>query len=171
MTKILITSDSHGLTSELEQLKRRHEDDVAVMIHCGDSELTEKDKAIKNYLTVKGNCDFGTDFQDEIIQDIAGVKFLIAHGHHYSVKSSLINLLYRAEEKAAQVICFGHTHLPGAEMVQNKLFINPGSLRFPSVKTGQTYVILTITNGKIDYSLFDFDHGELIDFRQSFELL
>lgn len=37
--KILICSDSHGLTDELIELKKRH-GDMDYYIHCGDSELT-----------------------------------------------------------------------------------------------------------------------------------
>lgn len=37
MTSVLITSDSHGLTKELEEMKEKHT--VDLYIHCGDSEL------------------------------------------------------------------------------------------------------------------------------------
>ena len=59
MSKVLVVSDSHGLTKELEDLRARHLNDVELMIHCGDSEMMPDDKVMNGYLTVKGNCDFG----------------------------------------------------------------------------------------------------------------
>ncbi len=40
--KVLIMSDSHGLTHEISIIKERHKQDVTAMIHCGDSELDKK---------------------------------------------------------------------------------------------------------------------------------
>ena len=37
--KVLFVSDSHGLTAELEILVEKHQDEVDLFIHCGDSEL------------------------------------------------------------------------------------------------------------------------------------
>lgn len=36
---VLIISDSHGLEEELQTIAKRHEAEVDLMIHCGDSEL------------------------------------------------------------------------------------------------------------------------------------
>ena len=41
--KVLIMSDSHGLTHEISIIKESHKHDVAKMIHCGDSELAKSD--------------------------------------------------------------------------------------------------------------------------------
>lgn len=171
MTKVLIVSDSHGMSSELEELKKRHEHEVEMMIHCGDSELPENHQAIEKFLVVKGNCDHGSDYKDELVENIEGVKIYITHGHLYSVKSSLMSLLYRAHELNAQIICFGHTHILGAEMVKDKLFINPGSLRFPIVRKERTYVILDIQDGEVHFHVFDFDQGEIKELTQSFSLV
>ena len=37
--KIGIVSDSHSLVRELNDLQKRHEKEVSMWIHCGDSEL------------------------------------------------------------------------------------------------------------------------------------
>lgn len=170
MAKVLIVSDSHGLSSELEELKRRHEHEVEMMIHCGDSELPKDQAEIENFLVVKGNCDHGPHYKNELVQNIEGLKIYITHGHLYSVKSSLMSLLYRAHELDAQIICFGHTHILGAEMVKGKLFINPGSLRFPIVRKERTYVILDVQDGEVYFHVFDFDQGEIKDLAQSFSM-
>ncbi len=58
MSKVLIVSDSHGLTKELEDLRERHGKEVELMIHCGDSQLMPTDQAISGYLTVYGELRF-----------------------------------------------------------------------------------------------------------------
>ena len=95
MSKVLIVSDSHGLTDELEIIRERHLGEVDLMIHCGDSQLMPTDKYMKGYLTVMGNCDYGAEYPLETTAEVAGRKFFITHGHRYSVKSTLMNLKYK----------------------------------------------------------------------------
>lgn len=168
MGKVLVVSDSHGLNSELAEIKKRHGDEVGLMIHCGDSELFLEDEAIKNFLVVRGNCDDETRFKNDLIEDYAGIRFFVTHGHHYSVKKSLLGLLYRAEEENANIVCFGHSHVLGAEMVRNTLFVNPGSLRQPRGRIERTYCILDLSGDKVDLQVFDYYKGELTDLRKTF---
>jgi uncharacterized protein len=168
MAKVLIVSDSHGQRSELEELKNRHEHEVELMIHCGDSELSSGDIELQSFSVVGGNCDFESKLESELIHDVEGYRFFITHGHLHSVKSSLMKLLYRAEELNAQIICFGHSHILGAEMVRNKLFINPGSLRLPRGRKERTYVILEIKGDVIELLVYDYDQGEMVELRRTF---
>lgn len=168
MGKVLIVSDSHGLESELTEIKRRHRDEVGLMIHCGDSELNLENEAIKNFLVVRGNCDDENRFKNNLIEDYDGLRFFVTHGHRYSVKNSLLGLLYRAEEESANIVCFGHSHVLGAEMVRNTLFVNPGSLRLPRERLERTYCILDISHAKVDLQVFDYYKGELTDLRKTF---
>lgn len=64
---VLIISDSHGLEEELQTIAKRHEAEVDLMIHCGDSELETGHPALDPYAVVKGNCDFTGDFKDELL--------------------------------------------------------------------------------------------------------
>lgn len=43
---VLIISDSHGLEEELQTIAKRHEAEVDLMIHCGDSELETRHPAL-----------------------------------------------------------------------------------------------------------------------------
>ena len=72
--KLLICSDSHGLTDELSFLKKMHPD-MDYYIHCGDSELPSKVPAMENFQTVKGNCDFGSDYPETITIDLEGTGY------------------------------------------------------------------------------------------------
>src|SRR5690606_26234293 len=140
MNKVLIVSDSHGLTSELETIKERHQ--VSEYIHCGDSELTSDAAPLKSFQVVKGNCDWQGDFKDEEIVDIGELRFFITHGHLFDVKTTLLKLQYRALELNADVVCFGHSHIAYAKIIESKLFINPGSIRLPKYFNQPSYVLV-----------------------------
>jgi len=170
MSKVLIVSDSHGLTKELKIIRERHLHEVDLMIHCGDSELMPTDKAITGYLTVMGNCDFGAEYPLETTSEVAGRKFFITHGHRYSVKSTLMTLKYKAEEYHADIVCFGHSHVLGAEVVGGTLFINPGSIRLPRERFEKTYVILDLQTDKIKLSVFELSGNELTNLAREFIL-
>ncbi len=169
MSKVLIVSDSHGLTEELNELKKRHKD-VEKFIHCGDSELSKNDEAIDQFIVVRGNCDYESLFHNDEVIDFQGTKFLVTHGHLYNVKSTLMNLKYKAEEVNANIVCFGHSHLLGIEKIGNILFLNPGSLRLPRGRNERTYVVLNFTEQIVDLHVYDFDQGEIVQLRQSFQL-
>lgn len=170
MSKVLVISDSHGLTEELEVIRERHLKEVDLMIHCGDSQLMPDDKAISGYLTVMGNCDFGGGYPMETIFEAAGRKFFITHGHRYSVKSTLMKLKYKAQELKADIVCFGHSHVLGAEVIDGILFLNPGSIRLPRERFEKTYVILELLVDKIKLSVFEVNGRELTDLQREFVL-
>jgi uncharacterized protein len=170
MAKILIVSDSHGSAEMLETIEKLHGQDVDLMIHCGDSELSETDPAISNFMSVRGNCDFYGDFPDEETHEVGGAKLYVTHGHLYSVKSTLVHLFYKAKEAGADIVCFGHSHLLGVEMIEEILFINPGSIRLPRGRTESTYVILELDDKRATVHIYDYEKGELTDLKQEFAL-
>ena len=142
MPSVLIISDSHGLTDEVKEIKKKYESQVDGMIHCGDSELNLHDKELEGFYYAKGNVDFDSEMEEEQAFTIDGVTFFVTHGHLFNIKSTLMPLNYRAEELGADVVCFGHSHMAGAEKVENRLFINPGSCRQPRDHREPTYAIL-----------------------------
>jgi putative phosphoesterase len=144
--RVLIVSDSHGLTAELEKLKQQYQGEVDLMIHCGDSELSAQQPELDGYEVVKGNCDFGGIFPNEIVKEIGDIRILATHGHLYNIKVTLQTLLYKAQELKAHVACFGHSHILGAEVVDGVLFINPGSILLPRSRQEKTYALLEIEN-------------------------
>lgn len=169
MSKVLVVSDSHGLTKELEILRERHMDEVDLMIHCGDSQLMADNKSISGYLTVLGNCDF-SGYPLETQTELAGRKIFVTHGHRYSVKTSLMTLKYKAEEVGADIACFGHSHVLGAEVIGSTLFLNPGSIRMPRERLEKTYVILDLVDDKIKMSVYEVSGRELTDLACEFNL-
>ena len=166
--KVLIVSDSHGLTTELEKLINLYQDEVDLFIHCGDSELDADHVAIHPFVTVRGNCDSDERFPEEAVRRIGNQNLFITHGHRYSVKSDLMRLSYRAKEVGADIACFGHSHQLGAERVHGTLFINPGSIRLPRGRKERTYVILNILERDYQLNVYDFDRGEIKELAQVF---
>lgn len=73
--KVLIMSDSHGLTHEISMIIDRHKQEVAAMIHCGDSELERNDPHMSDFLAVRGNCDYDFAYPTDIVENIAGRCF------------------------------------------------------------------------------------------------
>lgn len=168
--KLLIVSDSHGMHAELKQLKEKYENSVDAMIHCGDSELMASDDEISGFLIVRGNCDFDRHFPLDIKEQIDGNHIFVTHGHHYNVKMTLMNLLYKAKEVNANFVFFGHSHMLGAEMINGILFLNPGSFLMPRGRKEKTYAIVEKNNDSITTKFYTDTHEELIDLRQTFIL-
>ena len=138
--RALILSDSHGLEVELQSIRERHAD-VDLYIHCGDSELDKDDAAMKGYKSVAGNCDW-SQYPNTLILPFGDLKIFVTHGHLYNVKMTELNLLYKAEEVGANIVCFGHTHVAGVEEIKNIITLNPGSIRLPRGRKEPTYAIL-----------------------------
>lgn len=170
MSKILIVSDSHGMTNELRSIRERHQTEADLMIHCGDSQLSADDPALTGYVTVRGNCDMDSTFPLDVSSVTGGKTIYATHGHKYSVKTSLMNLYYRAREVHADIVCFGHSHVLGAEVKGGILFVNPGSILLPRGRREQTYVLLNVLEEKIVLSVFDLQGKELTVLSREFSL-
>lgn len=153
--KVLIMSDSHGLTHEISIIKERHQHEVDTFIHCGDSELAKNDPDMAGLVSVRGNCDYDSTYPKTVVEEIASMRFLITHGHLYNVKMTLFNLSLKAEEEEADIICFGHSHTAGSELINGKLYINPGSIRQPRGRNEKTYAILDFHKNQVHVDFYD----------------
>lgn len=164
MTNLLIMSDSHGLTRTIQQIVERH-DDVDGKIHCGDSELSNDAPELQGFHIVKGNCDWNNSFPEEEIINLAGLRVFVTHGHLYGVKSSLLEIQYRAEELGADIVLFGHSHVAYAEQSGNLLLVNPGSIRQARRWKYRTYVILSISENKqVTVTFYDTEGNKIESF-------
>ena len=168
--KILIMSDSHGLTSEIQDIKNRHQDEVDLMLHCGDSELPNDCDELSSFIGVKGNCDLGSNLPNEITEDLGFTTLYMTHGHLYNVKMSLMSLKYRAIETNAKIACYGHSHIAGAEMIDGVLLINPGSVRLPVLRRQKTYAILELKNNSANVTFFEVNGPIVHELSKEFEL-
>ena len=87
---------------------------------------------------------------------------MITHGHLFNVKMTLFNVSLKAEEEKANIICFGHTHAAGSELIDGKLYINPGSIRQPRGRKEKTYAILDIFQNQVNVTFHDVQ-GKLVE--------
>lgn len=140
MNRVVIVSDSHSMKEELIDIADRHKADLN--IHCGDSELSNKSIYLKDYVVVRGNCDWNGKFPKEETIELGGVRFFFTHGHLYNVKLSLLQLEYRALEHDAHIACYGHSHVANVVETEKLVLLNPGSIRSPRHFSEPSYCVL-----------------------------
>ena len=147
MTKILVVSDTHGKNSfllDVIALERPFD----MLIHCGDVEgnlysILGRDPGFA-FHAVRGNCDY-SGYPDRLILPVEDKRILVVHGHEHAVRYTNDALFRAARESKADVILFGHSHMPEIEERYGILAVNPGSLAKPRQQTRRrTYAILTI---------------------------
>jgi putative phosphoesterase len=106
-----------------------------IVIHLGDCiedvKLLEKNFKGEIY-AVAGNCDFSNIYPKENTLIINGVKIFFTHGDLYNVKNTMNSIAIKAESIGADIVLFGHTHIPIKEEYINIIFMNPGSIPKPS---------------------------------------
>lgn len=128
--RILVISDTHGdFNSLLKAVDSQPK--AEVIIHCGDGEeqsefLKERFKE-KMIVAVKGNCDWDSLLPAKEILRINGKTIFVTHGHLYGAKAGLYNLVCAAREEKADILLFGHTHIPITEYDNGLYIMNPGS--------------------------------------------
>ena len=116
-----------------------------VVIHLGDGEEETDELKLsfpeKMFLQVRGNCDWGSTLPPEGVAEFAGKRIFYTHGYTYNVKYGLYEAVSAARAQKADVLLFGHTHVPLTEYSDGLYLMNPGSL---NGSTG-TYGTLDIT--------------------------
>ena len=149
---ILIVSDTHGKLTRLAELieyrqKLLLEGEVLNLIFLGDglNDLfsCEKYNNIISHI-VRGNCDTGvrfTPFGEEIpfyrVITVGNYRFFLTHGNLFNVKYDREELCRAAADTGADIVLFGHTHVPTLEYIKkgsirgvdkDLVLFNPGSL-------------------------------------------
>ena len=149
--KLLVVSDVHG---DLDALERAvdAEADADAVIFLGDGlreaeDLQDMRPELKIY-SVRGNCDFGTSATLAGCFSCGPAKIFYTHGHMYSVKYGLDDLVAAAADIEANVVLFGHTHVPFVGYQRGMHLLNPGSLGLP--RDGKsTYGVVDVTETDI----------------------
>lgn len=139
--KLLVMSDTHRDAKVINRVRERHKD-VDAVIHCGDSELPFDHEYLDGAKRVRGNCDQDIRYPEEELFTISGKRIFVTHGHLFNVKSTTMNLYYRAKELEADAVFFGHSHVLGCELLDNVLYVNPGSLLKPRGINDKSYTVV-----------------------------
>ena len=123
------------------------------IIHLGDHQDDAEEVAFVYprlpFCIVPGNCDGWT--MDPLIKNITldGVRILLSHGHLWNVKQSYAMAVSEAHKAGADILLFGHTHVPVCKQLEDGLWMmNPGTAR-------STYGIINIENGTFTCSVHD----------------
>ena len=147
-SRILILSDTHWsesyqIPSELEYELSRCDS----VIHCGDFASVDILNTISAYTSlfaVCGNCD---DFSvrkflpQERFFNLNGVNIGLIHGVRRN-----FSYIYELHSKftGADLVIFGHTHIPLLEKIDNTVFFNPGSFTYPRDGNSPSIGVLNI---------------------------
>ena len=128
--KLLVISDTHGFIGNAVSLIKKINPDYT--FHLGDmAEDCRQIEALfpqKIIVSVKGNNDyFDNTYPLERVATIDGKKIFACHGHKYNVKSSLLPLSLKARELSADIVLYGHTHIPYLDVSDGMTIMNPGS--------------------------------------------
>ncbi len=143
--RILVVSDSHGDALALESAIKS-QSKAEIIVHCGDG--ADEANYLKTHfpdkmvVSVRGNCDFCTYAPNIESFTVEGKKIFVTHGHLYGVKGGLYRAACAAREMGADVLLYGHTHIPLTLYDEGLYIMNPGSLR----SYEPTYGVLDITD-------------------------
>ena len=131
--KILVVSDTHGHTKNLERVLEKV-GDIDLFIHCGDLEGGEDYiRALVDVpcYMVAGNNDWFSDLKREMEISVDDYRIWITHGNNYGASMGPERLLEEAAARNVDVVMYGHTHRPLIEYQDNIVIVNPGSLSYP----------------------------------------
>lgn len=130
--KLLILSDSHGSVENMRKVVQIENPDVLFFLGDGQRDITS---VMANFPdlpchVVAGNCDYDSEYPEEAIVTVDGLRVLMTHGHKYGVKSGFDRLFRRGYMKRCKLLLCGHTH---ESVIREKLgmtLINPGSIGY-----------------------------------------
>ena len=157
MAKYLVFSDSHGRDENMLDIIKRHKDAEGIFF-LGD--LENHGERLRNSIPgpvymVRGNCDWSLDAPDFLSFPLHGHRIAITHGHRQHVNMGVDTLKYWAQEKEADVVMYGHTHVPFVEQTSTMTILNPGSISRPR-QSGHipTYGLIDfMKNGEIEVQI------------------
>ncbi len=150
--RYIVLSDTHGNKSGVKELLSKVKHDG--VIFCGDGE-GDFEILEQNIYMVKGNCDFFSKLPTIISIDICGQKVLVTHGNMYGVKSGMGALMNEAEKENANLVIFGHTHIPYVNNINNITYLNPGSFK-RGVGYNSTYAIVDFDDNNFFINIVEF---------------
>lgn len=142
--RILVFSDSHGRRRNMEEALFLHPEAEAVFfLGDGERDFREvRDLFPKlRFFGVSGNCDFGSLEQTWGLVMEAGKRIFFTHGHLFGVKQGLWKLEEAAASHRADIVLFGHTHIPYTSYQGGIYYMNPGSIGC----AGASYGLLDVT--------------------------
>ena len=149
--KILVMSDSHGAKASMLKAVALESPDLILHLgdHAKDCTVIEWEHPAIPLRSVKGNCDRSSTEPEADEFTLSGKRFFMSHGHLYGVKTGYSSIISAATGRGADVLLFGHTHIPYSNVIDNLTIVNPGSIGSGS----KTYAVLGFKNGVVTYEI------------------
>lgn len=148
--KICVFSDSHGYAGNMIKAVRLENPALCFFLGDGETDLVTLRGSYPDLpiYTVRGNCDLRSTQPLILNAVVSGFRFYAVHGHQHEVKydDSVRELCYAALRADADVVLFGHTHLPYLDHHLGMEIMNPGSIG--KVKN-PSYGLLTIEDRRL----------------------
>ncbi len=156
--RIGVFSDSHGDISAARRFFDRLSP-LDCLFHLGDY-AADGEKLSKLFscpvYAVRGNCDYRSDMPLERQVDLNAKRFLLLHGHQYY---SLSALMYRGEEVHADMVLYGHTHVPDLSADGPRLLLNPGSLSRPRNGSAESCALILMEGNDLQVRFINTDNA------------
>lgn len=150
--KIIVMSDSHRNFHVMYHTFNQNTDaDLFIFLGDGMEELEDMESIFfqKEIWSVSGNCDYFSNKDTLGLKTFGGLRILFAHGHLWEVKNNLEKLRCQAEGVQADLVLFGHTHVPFHQIINGIHYFNPGSISAPRNGHVPTYGQIILQEGKI----------------------
>lgn len=132
--KILVISDTHG---DVKMLRKALDENPDIMhaFHLGDLtadvDAVRADYPERTFYCVCGNNDFGSQYPPTGLCKLNGRTIYYTHGHLQRVHAHFYGLIAEARQYGADIVLFGHTHIPYATETDGIYLFNPGSASRP----------------------------------------
>ncbi|MBH0165737.1 metallophosphoesterase family protein [Fictibacillus sp. 7GRE50] len=136
MKKILIISDTHmpkkgtAFPEPILDILSKH---IDYIFHAGDwtaKSVYEELKTFAPVYAVRGNVDqdsWSSTLPDKVLVDIENVKVAMVHGHLGKGRSTPERAYRECQRDGADLIIFGHSHIPFHDEKGDSILFNPGS--------------------------------------------
>jgi putative phosphoesterase len=159
--KLLVLSDTHGSIPALKAVFNWAKDRVppddsicaAAFLGDGISDLQPAVNATGFYCgewkLINGNNDYGYSMPETAVYDFAEQRFFLCHGHRHNLYSGYQSLVAAARTNQADVVLFGHAHIPYYKNVDGILLVNPGSVGRPRNMAGPSFAVIKCTPDNI----------------------
>lgn len=140
MERIGIISDTHDvLRSDAAEILRTCD----YILHAGDvttERILGQLRLLGNIYVVCGNNDWSLQGQlrKTLRFEIGGVRFFMTHDRRDVAR----------QLKGTDVVIFGHSHKYFQEMVDGRLWLNPGSCGRPRFGMELTMAVMEVSNGR-----------------------
>ena len=147
--KFVVISDIHGRADLVDRIMSIHSDRDGVLF-LGDGTrdiwVEELMRGGRAFAGVRGNCDpiftkaQDYDYDEELLLNIGEYTVIMMHGHTRGVKSGIERAVAYSAGRRADILLYGHTHVPaeiyypegsevgGVRLSKPMWVLNPGSV-------------------------------------------